>query len=252
MGFRLIGHRGARNEAPENTLAGFAHARALGLDAIELDLRQTRDGQIVVIHDATVDRTTNGEGSVADLTLADLRALDARSVHPAWPNPVTIPTLDEVLHWAGPTGMFLQIEIKADSLDRMAATIDEAVRQVTRWNMAGRVLFSSFDADAITWLRDRHPAWPRAYVGGFHEPVDLEMAVGLGCEQIDVSLQHGRQDVVAEAHARGLRVIGWQCNTPEHVAEALAWGIDGATSDAPQTVMPLLRAAGAFEAKAPS
>lgn len=244
MGFRLIGHRGARNEVPENTLAGFAHAQALGLGAIELDLRQTSDGQIVVIHDATVDRTTDGSGAVADLTLADLRALDARSIHGDWPERTTIPTLDELLDWAGTNTMFLQVEIKSEPLARMGATIDEAVRQLQRRKMDGRVLFSSFDIDAVTWLQERHPAWPRASIGEFHKPEDLETALRLGCEQIDVSLQHGRRGVVAEAHAHGLRVIGWQCNTPEHVADALAWGIDGATSDAPQTVLPLLREAG--------
>lgn len=248
MGFRLIGHRGARNEVPENTLAGFAHARGLGLDAIELDLRRTKDGQIVVIHDATVDRTTGGSGAVADLTLAEIRALDARSVYADWPEPVSIPTLGELLDWAGNT-MFLQIEIKSEPLDRMSATIDEAVNEVERRDLAGRVRFTSFDVDAVTWLRDRHPAWPRAYVGGFHEPEDLETAILLGCDQIDVSLQHGRRTVVEEAHARGLRVFGWQCNTAEHVAEAIAWGIDGATSDAPTTVLPLLRAAGVLTAK---
>ncbi|MGC4189734.1 MAG: glycerophosphodiester phosphodiesterase family protein [Thermomicrobiales bacterium] len=248
MGFRLIGHRGARNEAPENTLAGFTHARELGLDAIELDLRQTKDGQVVIIHDATVDRTTDGAGAVADLTLAEIRALDARSVHADWPERVAIPTLDELLDWAG-NGMFLQIEIKSEPLERMGATIDEAVRQVERRGMDGCVRFTSFDVDAVTWLRDRYPAWPRSYVGGFHEPEDLETALCLGCDQIDVSLQHGRREVVAEAHERGLRVIGWQCNTADHVADALAWGVDGATSDAPQAVLPLLRAAGVLTEK---
>ncbi|CAN0461202.1 unnamed protein product, partial [Phaeothamnion confervicola] len=163
MGFRLIGHRGARNEAPENTLAGFAHARALGLTAIELDLRQTRDGEVVVIHDATVDRTTNGSGAVAELSLAELRTLDARSVHLDWPEAVTIPTLAEVLDWAG-DALFLQIEIKQEPLDRMRATIDAAVGAIARRGLQGRVLFSSFDANAVGWLQERHPAWPRAYV----------------------------------------------------------------------------------------
>jgi len=244
MGFRLIGHRGARLEAPENTIAGFTYAWALGLGAIELDLRQTGDGHVVVIHDATVDRTTNGSGAVADLTLAELRALDARSVHADWPERTPIPTLAELLDWAEAHPLVMQIEIKSEPLERMTATIDEAVRQVAARGMAGRVQFASFDGDAVSWLRDRHPEWPRAYVGEFHAPEDLETALRLGCNQIDVSLQRGRQEVVAEAHAHGLRVIGWQCNTPEHVTDALAWGIDGATSDAPQAVLPVLRDAG--------
>jgi glycerophosphoryl diester phosphodiesterase len=77
----LIGHRGGRFEAPENTLPGFRYALDLGLEAVEFDLRLTRDGQVVVIHDSTVDRTTNGTGAVADLTLAEIQALDARARH---------------------------------------------------------------------------------------------------------------------------------------------------------------------------
>src|SRR5439155_21621382 len=74
----LFGHRGARGEAPENTLAGFAHARRAGVAAFELDVRPTADGRLAVIHDATVDRTTNATGAVSDFTAADLARLDAR------------------------------------------------------------------------------------------------------------------------------------------------------------------------------
>src|SRR5687768_9710541 len=81
----LLGHRGARFEAPENTLPGFRYAIDLGLEAVEFDLRLTRDGEVVVIHDETVDRTTNGTGAVADLTLGEVQRLDARSIFPDWP-----------------------------------------------------------------------------------------------------------------------------------------------------------------------
>ncbi|MGB3329490.1 MAG: glycerophosphodiester phosphodiesterase family protein, partial [Thermomicrobiales bacterium] len=81
----LVGHRGAAFEAPENTLAGFRHAVDLGLRCVEFDIRLTADDQLAVIHDATVDRTTNGRGRVADHTMADLARLDARAIHDQWP-----------------------------------------------------------------------------------------------------------------------------------------------------------------------
>ena len=94
---QLIGHRGARFEAPENTLAGFRHAIELGLSAVEFDVRVTRDNELVVIHDATVDRTTDGTGEVSSFSLAELRELDARAEFSDWPEVCQIPTLSEVL-----------------------------------------------------------------------------------------------------------------------------------------------------------
>ena len=94
---QLIGHRGARFEAPENTIPGFRYAIDLGLTAVEFDIRMTGDGHLVVIHDATVDRTTNGEGEVSSFTLDRIQALDARSTFPEWPEPCVVPTFSQVL-----------------------------------------------------------------------------------------------------------------------------------------------------------
>src|SRR5690606_17261213 len=88
---QILGHRGAKGEAPENTLAGFAYAKQIGLDAIELDVRLTKDDQVVIMHDPTVDRTTNGQGAVGELTFAELHALDARADFPEWPAACSVP-----------------------------------------------------------------------------------------------------------------------------------------------------------------
>ena len=128
----LYGHRGAQNEAPESTLSGFRHAIAIGLTAVEFDVQRTADRQLVVIHDATLDRTTNGHGPVADLTLADLQRLDARAQFPDWPEPVTVPTLAEVLHVV--SGMeHLLVEIKPDAPEELDWVIPAVIaRRFTR------------------------------------------------------------------------------------------------------------------------
>lgn len=110
---QIIGHRGARNEAPENTIAGFTYAVELGLQAVELDVRLARDGQLVVIHDATVDRTTDRNGRVGDFTAPELGGMDARAAHPEWPERCGIPTLTDVLDVVGHLPRLL-VEIKAD------------------------------------------------------------------------------------------------------------------------------------------
>ena len=89
----VFGHRGARAEAPENTVAGFRYARGIGLTAVEFDVRLTRDDRLVVIHDKTVDRTTDGTGAVADLTYRRIAGFDARGPFTDWPEPCRVPTL---------------------------------------------------------------------------------------------------------------------------------------------------------------
>src|SRR5690625_794500 len=113
-----MGHRGARFEAPENTVPGFRYAVGLGLSAVEFDVRLTKDDELVIIHDDTVDRTTNGAGRVADMTLSELQSLDARFRFPYWSEPCTIPTLVDVLNEVGSMET-LEIEIKRDEPERL-------------------------------------------------------------------------------------------------------------------------------------
>ena len=111
----IYGHRGAQGEAPEGTIPGFRHALALGLDAVEFDVQLTADHQLVVIHDATVDRTTDGHGPVSSFSLEHLQQLDARAQFPDWPEPCRVPTLAETLEVGG--GMsHLLVEIKRDDV----------------------------------------------------------------------------------------------------------------------------------------
>ena len=228
----LVGHRGARGEAPENTLAGFAHALAVGVDAIELDVRLSADGQLVVVHDETVDRTTDAVGRVADLSAAALAALDARGSYPAWPERVGVPTLDEALEAIGDRAR-LAIEVKRDESARIERVVELLVDRLARCGLGGRAIVTSFEPAALEAARRRAPDLPRAFIGRFDGPVDLETALGLGCAQVDVPLATGSPEVVRAAQARGLRVCGWLGNTPEAVASLVGWGVDAITTDLP-------------------
>lgn len=138
-----LAHRGAQKVAPENTMAAFERARAMGADGVELDVQLSADGAMVVMHDSRVERTTDGHGAIKELKLDYLRGLDAgRWFSPEFAGE-RVPILDEVLDWAGST-MLLNIELKSFSLrgDGLEAKVIEAVR---RAQLQARVILSSFN-----------------------------------------------------------------------------------------------------------
>ncbi len=140
----IIAHRGGPDRAPENTLAAFRIAIGLGVDGVELDCQRSKDGALVVIHDETVDRTTNGKGLVGELTLAELRALDAGEGEP-------IPTFEEVLVLAKDGGVQLVAEIKSPEL--YPGLEVEMLRAVEAAGYLERTIFISFDWEALSRLR---------------------------------------------------------------------------------------------------
>jgi glycerophosphoryl diester phosphodiesterase len=243
----VVGHRGARGEAPENTLAGFGHALRAGVVALELDVRLSADGELVVIHDATVGRTTGATGSVAELTAAQLAALDARAAFPDWPAPPdqsAVPRLADVLDAFAAVGRCFAIEIKSDTPERLERVSVALATLIERYRLLGRVTVTSFDPVALDLMRGRAPAVPRAYIGAYNTPAFLETALRLGCRQADVPLKTGSKEAVRQAQARGLRVVGWLGNTPDDLAALLDWGVDGITSDYPTRALAFLRTHG--------
>jgi glycerophosphoryl diester phosphodiesterase len=236
----VFGHRGARGEAPENTLAGFAHAKAAGVAAFELDVRLTADGRLAVIHDASVDRTTDGTGPVSAFTATELARLDARRGWPDWPQPAGVPVLEEVLDAYAGTMRFA-IEIKRDASERLERVGALLVDQIARYRLRGRVTVTSFEPEALEIVRRLAPDVPRAYIGAYDTPDFLDAALRLECAQADIPLKTGSAEIVREAQARGLRVVGWQGNTPDDLAALVAWGVNGITSDYPSGALAYLR-----------
>lgn len=233
---RLFGHRGARGEAPENTVDGFRHARSVGLDAVEFDVRLTLDEQIVVIHDATVDRTTDGTGAVAELTLDELRALDARATFDEWPTPCVVPTLRETLDATSDFDA-LAVEIKADRQKRLSTLIPMLVEQLRLGGVADRVVLSSFDVTALAVAREVAPELPRAFIGNWDSPAAMTVARLVEAQQADMKLATSSAEMVAEAKTAGMRVVGWHCNTDDEHATLTSWGVDAATTDYPSVFL---------------
>jgi glycerophosphoryl diester phosphodiesterase len=243
-GVILYGHRGARNEAPENTVTGFRHALRQGITAFEFDVHLSADDQLVVIHDATVDRTTNGSGAVATMTVAELARLDARSIFPDWPEPARVPTLTEVLDIvAGAEDM--EIEIKTDRPDRLHRVAELVLAAIRRFDIAARATVTSFDPVALEAVARLAPKQRLGFIARFETADDLVTALRLGASHCAIPIKTGSRERVHEAHAAGLRVTGWQGNTREDIDTLRAWGVDAITSDYPTLARTVLREAGA-------
>lgn len=239
----VIGHRGARHEAPENTLPGFRYASTIGVRWVEYDVRLTADEQLVVIHDSTVDRTTDGTGPVAEQTLAQLMALDARAQFNDWPDDCRIPTFAEVLD-ATAGFEFAEVEIKHDEPERLEVLVPKVVDEIRAQAAAERVVLTSFDETALRIATDVAPDLPRSYIGDWADVGSVDTALGLGCVQAGLQYATTSADVVAAAKKAGLRVVGWPCNSTDDYDTMADWGCDAVTSDCPTAMLAHASSAG--------
>jgi glycerophosphoryl diester phosphodiesterase len=237
-GMQMVGHRGARFEAPENTLSGFRYAIGIGITAVEFDVRMTADNELVIIHDETVDRTTNGRGNVSDLTLAEIQSLDARSAFPDWPEPCMVPTLAQVLEVVAGLPELI-IEIKRDTPERLERIVRATTAEVERMHVAEQVTITSFAPEALAIVQRVAPQIRRGYIGDWDSRHFLDTSVELGCTQIDVHHPTGDHELVSEAKARGMRVICWPTNSPEDLENVLTFQPDLFCTDSPTRMREL-------------
>lgn len=241
----LFGHRGAKGEAPENTMTGFAYARRVGVRAFEIDVRLTADHEVILLHDASVDRTTDGSGAAAELTWAQIAALDARAGFRDWPEPCRVPMLEEFLSvYADSEIARLEIEIKRDTPERLEILSETLISLIGRYGVADRIMLSSFAPDALRTVRRIAPELPRSYIGAYDHPHFLETALDLGCAQADIPLKTGSLEMVRAAHAHDLRVTGWPGNTREEIEALIRWEVDGITTDFPSQALGFLEERG--------
>ncbi len=234
----VIGHRGARNEAPENTLAGFAYAKRLGLDGVEFDVRLSSDGQLVVIHDATVDRTTNGHGAVSDFTAVQLANLDARAQFPDWKGSCGVPLLTEVLDVLG-DDLRMMIEIKKDTPGNEERIIHGVMQELGLRGLMERATLTSFDTVALEIVQREFPDQRRGYIGAWDSEEFIETAQRLGCAHGDAHRTSASPAVIAKAQDSGMTMLGWMCDTREEFDLLSAWGVDAVTTDNPGVILAL-------------
>jgi glycerophosphoryl diester phosphodiesterase len=241
----IFGHRGASAHAPENTLAAFELAIQQGADAIELDAKFTADGQVVVIHDQTVDRTTNGHGLVRNLSLAQLLKLDAGSHFDIAFSGEPIPTLDEVFEAVG-TKTYINVELTnyVSPFDQLPIKVAQLVK---KFGVAKRVMFSSFNPFALLRIHRYLPeipigllatpgpsgAWARS---GFGRIVPYQ---SLHPETTDIS-----HHLIDRVHRRGKRLYVYTVNRPEDMIHLFSMDVDGIFTDDPLLARQVLTSVG--------
>ncbi|MBM4247687.1 MAG: glycerophosphodiester phosphodiesterase [Deltaproteobacteria bacterium] len=232
--FLRIGHRGAAAECPENTLVSFARAIELGADMIECDLQLTADENVVIFHDWTLERTTNGSGIVRELGLDAIRRLDAGSWRAERFAGERVPTLDETLDRVLPSAQ-LNLELKCRGPRSDARALAEAaVAAVARRSAFDRIVFSSFDRACLEELR---AASVEARIGVLWNDATFPQALDRA-DAVSAMALHPRAAtvtprVVGEAHARGLRVYVWTVNPLDEILRLVGDGADGVISDHP-------------------
>ncbi|MBM3947917.1 MAG: glycerophosphodiester phosphodiesterase [SAR202 cluster bacterium] len=233
---RVVAHRGASAYAPENTFAAFDKALALGAHEAELDVHLSRDGQVVVIHDATVDRTTGGAGAVASLTLAQLKALDAGTWFSAEFAGQRIPTLDEVLErYRG--RLHLHIELKP-KIQAVAGRVADLVRS---HGMAESVTVISFHRGLIEHLREYAPEIPAGLLVQRADEADARRAVAKGIRAFYARGASLAADSIRHLREQGLAVVAWDVQNEAEMRRLVAVGADGIILDFPDKLVEYLR-----------
>jgi glycerophosphoryl diester phosphodiesterase len=225
---------------PENTFASFEQALESGADWIELDVHQTRDGGLAVIHDEAVDRTTNGHGLVKEHTIAELKQLDAGSWFGQQFAGQRIPTLDEVLAWARQHHTVVDIEIKNAPL-YYAGIEESVVKTLDRAGMTEQVIVISFDHQAVQRVKALDS---RITTGVLYAARPVDGGVGLArTAQADALLPHWayvtRADV-DRAHDAGLAVAPWESSDPRVLRSLIAAGVDAIGTNAPHVLHEIL------------
>jgi glycerophosphoryl diester phosphodiesterase len=228
-----IAHRGASALYPENTLRAFIEAADLGADMCEFDVRMTRDGEVVVIHDATVNRTTDGRGRVAAMSAAAIERLDAGVRFGAEFRGERIPTLAEVAQALGARGCGMDVELKAPGLE---ARVCDILRGCDATQSA---IVSSFDWDQLKIVAQQEPRLRLALLGEKAPAALLDVAAAMHAFAIAPRFDIADAALCAEAHRRGLAVYVWTVDDAPTMGRLIAAGVDGIMTNNPKRLREL-------------
>ena len=245
----VIAHRGGAALAPENTLDAFRNAIALGVDMIEIDVHLSRDGHVIVIHDNTVDRTTNGHGRIADMTLEQIKALDAGKKFSEKFTGEKIPILEETLETLNGK-VALLLEIKKDH-DSLYPGLEEKVVDILHRYKAGTwAIVQSFNKHSVLKVQCLDPSLRTFYLLGHNFPAFYDSLAQSLKTSGDLSpsftgiaphfpvLDAGRTDTL---HKAGYQVYTWTVDKPEEMKKVIAMQVDGIITNEPSKLMGILR-----------
>jgi glycerophosphoryl diester phosphodiesterase len=238
----ILGHRGAKNYAPENTLAAFTLALEQGADGVELDAKLSADGHVIVHHDMTVDRTTDGHGRVAQLTLAQMRELDAGRSFSEKFRGEKIPTLDEVFETIGKRA-FINVELTNYSTPRdgLVAKVCERVRKQA---LQARIIFSSFFAGNLKKAAALLPEVPcgllalKGWTGAWSRSFGFTFGEYQASHPYFTDVTH---EQVQRVHRLKRKINVWTVNNEDDIKRFIGWGVDGLITDDPALAVRVIR-----------
>jgi glycerophosphoryl diester phosphodiesterase len=237
----IFAHRGDLTHAPENTLPSFQQALQKGADGVELDAKLTVDGQVIVIHDMTVDRTTNGKGRVASFKLDDIRKLDAGTWFNEKFGGTKVPMLAEVFELVGKDKL-INIELTNYSTPRDGLVL-KVCELIKRHNIQKQILFSSFLPSNLKIAAQTLPEIPRGLLA-------MPGLVGLWArsfgfmfgeyQALHPHISSTSREQIQRVHRLNRRVHVWTANSPEELNRLKEWGVDGIFTDDPETAVRAL------------
>jgi glycerophosphoryl diester phosphodiesterase len=246
---KIIGHRGARGEAPENTLGGFQHIIDLGLKAVEFDVRLLRDGKLAILHDATLERTAGKPDLLSDLTTDHLTDFDNRQGWTDWTQTEPIPTLQQTLdlfiHFE-----HIEVEVKAvENQDAVLKIVEQLIMELDHWSNVKAVTVTSFDVRILAALQQsRIEQKHQLKTGLLLEPSSYshdstknksatQLAKDLDCCRIGLSDKLATESCISAIKNQGLAMSIWTVNTLDRAKELEKWDVDGLITDYPTRML---------------
>lgn len=230
---KVYAHRGYSGKYPENTMLAFRKAVEAGCDGVEMDVQLSRDGEVVVIHDELLDRTTNGKGYVKDYTLGELKRLDASKVRPGDWGAQAIPTFDEFCAWLATVDISANVELKT-SVIYYPEIERKCVDIIRKYGVEDKILFSSFNHVSMLQIKKLAPEIPTGAL------VEIEglMYAGYYCEQNGMQYYHPdfcllSKEAVEECKAHGIGINVWTVNDLASFEQLVEWGVEGVITNFP-------------------
>ncbi|HIZ52007.1 MAG TPA: glycerophosphodiester phosphodiesterase [Candidatus Pseudomonas excrementavium] len=239
----IYGHRGARGEAPENTLPSFRKALEVGVRRVELDLHLSSDHQLMVIHDPTLKRTTGIKGKIAAHTAAELMRLDARLGLAGWGEPCPIPTLEQLFR-SCPEFEHYQLEVKSGSAAQSRRVMSAVMPLVDEFGLREKVVITSSSRTLLRYVQQNGGELPTGLVEeyGFLDPV--KSALRYQCRFLVLNWKLCTPARVAQAQRQGLHVSVWTVNDPQLMLRLRDMGVDSLITDVPQLAVRVLGGTG--------
>lgn len=228
----IVGHRGARGEAPENTLPSFERAVIAGVPEIELDVRLSKDDQLFVLHDPDLKRTTGHAGQAQKLPLAGIIAHDARQAISGWPTPCLVPSLQQVVD-SCPDNMRFQFEVKADGKAPLKRLAQQLARMIREQSLEHRVVVTSGDARFLGLMRREAAEIRRGYVCQYRHRKPIQTCVALDCSWLISHFGLVTESMMAHARRHDLGVSVWTVNDLKEAERLVALGVDSIITDFP-------------------